>query len=82
MRVLLMNGPNLNLLGTREPDVYGTTTLADIEEMFTAYAAGLFFRNKSREMGVFLALGASRQQVKSNPQLLPLPENKCPFTSC
>ena len=39
MRVLLMNGPNLNLLGTREPDVYGTTTLADIEEMFTAYAA-------------------------------------------
>ena len=32
--------------------------------MFTAYAAGLFFRNKSREMGVFLALGASRQQMK------------------
>ncbi|HYC43719.1 MAG TPA: type II 3-dehydroquinate dehydratase [Noviherbaspirillum sp.] len=37
-KLLLVNGPNLNLLGTREPEVYGSTTLADIEQAATAQA--------------------------------------------
>lgn len=39
--VLVLNGPNLNLLGTRKPEVYGTTSLADVEELCRAEAGKL-----------------------------------------
>ena len=38
-KLLLLHGPNLNLLGTREPQVYGSTTLADINAALTATAS-------------------------------------------
>jgi 3-dehydroquinate dehydratase-2 len=41
MKVLIINGPNLNMLGKRETSVYGLTTLEDIEKMISKKAQGL-----------------------------------------
>jgi 3-dehydroquinate dehydratase-2 len=41
MRLLLMNGPNLNALGSRQPDVYGTSTLAEVERAVSERAGRL-----------------------------------------
>ncbi len=41
MKILVIHGPNLNLLGKREPDIYGTFTLDDVNRRLTALAAEL-----------------------------------------
>ncbi len=52
-KIMLLNGPNLNLLGTRQPDVYGRVTLAEIEarvrERATAHGLDLDFRQSNHE---------------------------------
>lgn len=64
-RLLLVNGPNLNLLGTREPDVYGTATLADVEQIVVdaAGARGFSVRAvQSNHEGVLIdAIHAARE---------------------
>ena len=47
--ILVLNGPNLNLLGTREPAVYGSQTLADVEALCMAACARLEFKLDFRQ---------------------------------
>jgi 3-dehydroquinate dehydratase II len=48
-RVLLLHGPNLNLLGRREPDIYGSTTLADVDDRARALGAELGLEVDARQ---------------------------------
>ena len=47
--IFVLNGPNLNLLGEREPSIYGSTTLADIRQMCLAKAGSLGFEIDFRQ---------------------------------
>lgn len=64
-RLLLVNGPNLNLLGTREPEVYGTATLADVERVTAEAAAAVGYEVRaiqSNHEGVLIdAIHAARE---------------------
>lgn len=67
MRVLLLNGPNLNLLGLREPGLYGATTLEAIEAALRGEAAGLGVEldcfQSNHEGGLVDRIHAARAQV-------------------
>ena len=66
--IFILNGPNLNLLGEREPDVYGHTKLSEIQEWCEADAQDLGltvdFRQSNFEGEIIEAIHAARKQAK------------------
>ena len=66
--ILLVNGPNLNLLGEREPDVYGSTTLADVERMVSeacaAYGRKVLSCQSNHEGALLDFIQANRKEAR------------------
>src|SRR6516225_252073 len=70
MKILFLNGPNLNLLGLREPEIYGRTTLADIEAKVRERAATLKVEIDFRQSNLEGELVDWIQQAKGNYQAI------------
>ena len=63
--IFVINGPNLNLLGTRQPEVYGTDTLADVEQLCRTTAQGLGLEVDFRQSNSEGALVDAVQEARS-----------------
>lgn len=72
MKILFLNGPNLNLLGTREPEVYGRATLADIEAKVRERAAKLGAEIDFRQTNLEGELVSWIQQSKGKADVIVL----------
>ena len=66
MKILILNGPNLNLLGTREPDKYGNQSLSDIENYVRTVANGLNVEVEFYQSNIEGELVTKIQQAKGN----------------
>ena len=62
MKILVLNGPNLNLLGTREPEIYGRETLADIESQMRSLfpEVEIEFKQSNSEAELMTWIGETR----------------------
>lgn len=69
-QILLVNGPNLNLLGTREPGIYGATTLAEIETRLA---------DKARAAGVSLSVFQSNSEAELVERVQQAGRDGCDF---
>lgn len=89
-KLLLINGPNLNLLGTREPDKYGTTTLAEIETDLRAFVestGGTLAAYQSNHEGDLVdriqqAAKKVSKQSSSTPALTHIPASQFAMPFC
>jgi 3-dehydroquinate dehydratase-2 len=69
-KILVLNGPNLNLLGTRQPEIYGTESLADIEKRAVAHGGSLGLDVEFRQTNSEGTLIDSVQDARSNADAL------------
>lgn len=69
MKIFILNGPNLNLLGSREPDIYGTATLADVEKACQRWARArnheIDFRQTNHEGVLIEAVHEARHEAEA-----------------
>ena len=72
MKILFLNGPNLNLLGQREPEVYGRSTLADIEAKVRSRAQTLHVEVEFRQTNLEGELVDWIQQAKTKSDVIVL----------